>query len=331
MIHLCFQEALSKSDKRTIWENAMEPADIIAQLARRNELPVEAIRAASEDRTRMTSIFVEAIEQFVSEGAKCPATDSIFFIFHLLGDWREKSAYRPLARLLRCSPDLIDDILGGAITDTSHRVMAAVFDGDPKPLYEVILDPDADEYIRSRMLEAIAMVTLNGGLPRAEAARFLRACYSEIDPQEECFVWNGWQSAIALLGLTDLKPLVEQAFKRESISRMWLNFQDFEEDLQKGIDDPASLIRGDDNDFTLFGDTIEELSRWSCFNPEPPKFEFNRKPEQSRNIPRLSLPASCEPVSTVPATNPYKNVGRNDPCPCGSGKKFKKCCLTAAA
>ncbi len=21
------------------------------------------------------------------------------------------------------------------------------------------------------------------------------------------------------------------------------------------------------------------------------------------------------------------NVGRNDPCPCGSGKKYKKCCL----
>ena len=22
-----------------------------------------------------------------------------------------------------------------------------------------------------------------------------------------------------------------------------------------------------------------------------------------------------------------KKIGRNDPCPCGSGKKFKKCCL----
>ena len=22
-----------------------------------------------------------------------------------------------------------------------------------------------------------------------------------------------------------------------------------------------------------------------------------------------------------------KKVGRNDPCPCGSGRKFKKCCL----
>jgi preprotein translocase subunit SecA len=25
------------------------------------------------------------------------------------------------------------------------------------------------------------------------------------------------------------------------------------------------------------------------------------------------------------ASNPYKNVGRNDPCPCGSGKKYKRC------
>jgi uncharacterized protein YecA (UPF0149 family) len=29
-------------------------------------------------------------------------------------------------------------------------------------------------------------------------------------------------------------------------------------------------------------------------------------------------------VRTVP------KVGRNDPCPCGSGKKYKKCCLGAA-
>ncbi len=24
------------------------------------------------------------------------------------------------------------------------------------------------------------------------------------------------------------------------------------------------------------------------------------------------------------------NIGRNDPCPCGSGKKYKKCCLSTA-
>ena len=31
------------------------------------------------------------------------------------------------------------------------------------------------------------------------------------------------------------------------------------------------------------------------------------------------------PVPTVP------KIGRNDPCPCGSGKKFKKCCVDQPA
>ncbi len=32
-----------------------------------------------------------------------------------------------------------------------------------------------------------------------------------------------------------------------------------------------------------------------------------------------------QPAAPVPPPTP-KKVGRNDPCPCGSGKKYKKCC-----
>jgi hypothetical protein len=28
-----------------------------------------------------------------------------------------------------------------------------------------------------------------------------------------------------------------------------------------------------------------------------------------------------------PIVNDQPKVGRNDPCPCGSGKKYKKCCM----
>ncbi|HPG42158.1 MAG TPA: anaerobic sulfatase maturase [bacterium] len=31
---------------------------------------------------------------------------------------------------------------------------------------------------------------------------------------------------------------------------------------------------------------------------------------------------------TIKAVVPAANIGRNDPCPCGSGKKYKKCCMT---
>ena len=302
----------------------MDAGELLAQLAFQKRLPIEAIRAASTDRARVAPILVHAIEQFLSPGGDRSAEDSLFFIFHLLGDWREKSAYRPLARLLRCPCDDLDEIFGGAITETTHRVMAAVFDGDPRPLYEVILDPDADEFVRSRMLEVIAMVTLRGEMPRTEAVRFLRACYSELE-QNECWVWYGWQSAIALLGLVELKPLVEQAFSRGFISIGWLRFEHFEQDLRQGIDDPAALIRQSDGEYDLFGDTIEELSTWYCFQPEDTRV----RPEDTRRREREDVRPNVVLWRAGTAVNRYKSVGRNDPCPCGSGRKFKKCCLTA--
>ncbi|MBM78373.1 MAG: zinc chelation protein SecC [Crocinitomicaceae bacterium] len=35
-------------------------------------------------------------------------------------------------------------------------------------------------------------------------------------------------------------------------------------------------------------------------------------------------PSCCEPSN--PYKRGYEKVGRNSPCPCGSGRKFKKCC-----
>ena len=32
-------------------------------------------------------------------------------------------------------------------------------------------------------------------------------------------------------------------------------------------------------------------------------------------------------IGNMPVENTEPMIGRNDPCPCGSGKKYKKCCL----
>jgi hypothetical protein len=279
-------------------------------------LPVEAIRTADAHREYVAPIFLDVIEAYLLEDARPSIEQALFFIFHMLGHWREKPAYRPLAKLLSRPADEIDVIFGGATTETPHRVMAAVFDGDPQPLYDVILNREADEFVRSRMCEALAMVTLRGEMPRAEAERFLRACYSDLEAEDSgCFVWNGWQSAIAALGLIELKPLVQQAFEREYIDPSILNFQHFERHLQRALETPASPWDNAD-EFALFGDTIEELSSWYAFRPE----YLNR--EKGEAV------ARAKPWSPqVPAVNPHKGVGRNDPCPCGSRKKFKKCCL----
>ncbi|WP_305322530.1 DUF1186 domain-containing protein [Bradyrhizobium sp.] len=290
----------------------MDPIRVIAELSEAVRLPVAAIRAAQADREAMVPAFLRTLDDFLSlEGPASP--DALFYIFHLLGEWREKSAYWPLAVLLRLPPDVLDSILGDSITETSHRVMAAVFDDDPKPLHEIIRDPEADEYVRAKMLQTVVMLTWRGKLPREATAAFLRDCFSQLEPREDCFVWSGWIDAVAWLGLTELKPLVQQAFLRGSIDPEWLEFRDFEEDLQYSVDHPDAEPLHPDGELTLFGETVAELSKWVDLNPQTPT---NDTPEWEPGF------------LGMPVRDPLRNVGRNDPCPCGSGKKYKKCCLT---
>jgi uncharacterized protein YecA (UPF0149 family) len=58
----------------------------------------------------------------------------------------------------------------------------------------------------------------------------------------------------------------------------------------------------------------------------PSPIEFDLALEPRRVFERLAWRAGS---STKPAPTPTK-VGRNDPCPCGAGKKVKKCCGKAA-
>jgi hypothetical protein len=169
----------------------MEPLQIFEGLSERGRLPVEAIHAARECRAVMVPLFLERIERFTSSDrpAADPEADSLFLAFHLLGEWREKTAYRPLAKFLR-SP-WVELALGEGITSTVHRVMAAVFDGDSEPLREIVQDANADEFVRKRSFDAMTMLTMSGDSPHGDMIKFLETCFSELRPQQDCYVWQG--------------------------------------------------------------------------------------------------------------------------------------------
>ena len=307
----------------------MDAAAIIDGLTRYRRLPVAAIEAARETPAFMAAEFVRLIESHPHHQEDADeGQPSILLIFHLLGEWRERSAYRPLANLLRRSD--IDDLLGDALTETAPSVMAAVFDGDPQPIYDIILDQAADEFARSVMFDTLIILVREGLLPRAEVERFLVRCFSDLRPIQSNFAWSGWQEAVALLGLAELKPLVKQVFDRGGIEQMWMSYRDFEEDLADALDRPDAPRRYDRDRYRLFGDTIEVLSTWYGFSQkyldEQRKYLVNQRRYEREDARKNDLVYAMEDP-TSPFINPSRDVGRNDPCPCGSGKKYKKCCL----
>src|SRR6516162_314072 len=75
----------------------------------------------------MLPLFLDELEGYPAlEPSARGKPTPLFFIFHLLGEWREEAAYRPLARLLILPDDEIDTIFGDGITTTSPRVGATL-------------------------------------------------------------------------------------------------------------------------------------------------------------------------------------------------------------
>jgi hypothetical protein len=95
--------------------------------------------------------------------------------------------------------------------------------------------------------------------------------------------------------------------------------QDIDESFAKGEDDP----------------------QWARFENPWRFYEPERIAERQQRWAEESRTAAAEDFDDTPARapapeieDPYlrkqPKIGRNDPCPCGSGKKFKKCCMNGA-
>lgn len=125
------------------------------------------------------------------------------------------------------------------------------------------------------------------------------------------------RSSVNLRAYGQRDPLVE--YKREGL-RLFKEMEEaiqntIEENLKK-LEDPARLasesVAGGVKSAGAFTDVQKqaELITSSANSDTPPL------------TPPLVQGRGTGPVSSDPK---FKNVGRNDPCPCGSGKKFKKC------
>lgn len=51
--------------------------------------------------------------------------------------------------------------------------------------------------------------------------------------------------------------------------------------------------------------------------------------EQPQKMVAVDVKEFMAKMRTKPILRDYKKIGRNDPCPCGSGKKYKNCCLAS--
>jgi hypothetical protein len=316
--------------------------DALATAPARRTLPRTAMQQAVERWDEVGSVLLALLEATAQDGDAAERTCEILFpAIFLIAQVRDTRALRPLCRLA-ANGELLDDVFGDVVTEDLHVILARLYDGDQAPLRSLIEDADADEFARDAALGAIVWLTATGRIERDETARYLRDMHAILQTQEPSFVWHGWQQGIARLGLEELVPLVEEAFAREWVDPSWLELADFQADLRAALEATDPTTGFDDCDDARYDDAASYLSGWSAFQPDVTRPPIPRplpnRPWSETVFPsggamsgnRLGQPDFATGAgmgSGEPVRNPYRHVGRNDPCPCGSGKKFKKCCL----
>ncbi|MGN7126277.1 DUF1186 domain-containing protein [Methylorubrum thiocyanatum] len=276
-------------------------AELVAVLTEETHLPAEALKRAVQAPETIAEPVLALLERAAedADAIEDEETNLLFWGLHALAAARDTRVFPPLMRLMRQDGEAVDGLLGDAATETLPAVIASTFDGDTAALARLILDSAADDFLRNSAFNALGFLTRQRRIPLEEAEALLVRFDEARAAVEEAPAWIGWEEAIAYLGLTGLAPRVEAARRDGRITDEFSDLPWFRKALRHASAEPPDLGAFDAHRYTYLDDPVGALA-WTAES------------------------------YGQPVTNPFKDVGRNDPCPCGSGKKYKKCCLNAA-
>ncbi len=177
--------------------------------------------------------------------------------------------------------------------------------------------------------------TYKGILTTDEDFQYTADALEALDPQQ--VIDELYSRAMKILDAREAEygPQIMRELERvvllKNVDRLWMDHIDAMEDLKRGIGlrsyaqhDPVVEYRIEG--FEMFDEMVNEIRTDTArmiltvrirSAQEAPKREQVAKPAES---------AGDGTDVKRPVVRKHAKVGRNDPCPCGSGLKYKKCC-----
>ena len=297
----------------------MEIAEILHQLERATgKFPRAAVEAAVACREQIIPELLRILQDVVDRAAQLDAEGDYMahlYAMFLLAQFREPRAYPLVVRLALLPGDLQYSFCGDFITSDLGQVLASVCGGELEGIQSVIENEDADQWARGAALGSLVTLVAAGQKTREEIV-MLRGKLA----RQWSHVWDELVCCSCDIYPEELIEDIEQAYKERLVDPGYIGFDDVQRDLTMGKD--GVLARLADNPHRrLVEDTIQEMRWWACFRDDRPS-RVEGTAQASAKSKRTAL--TTRAFAPIKKTKP--KIGRNEPCTCGSGKKYKKCC-----
>jgi hypothetical protein len=295
------------------------------------EFPGQAVSAAIEKREEIVPELLKIISDTIRDAEELASDPHPSFIPHLsamylLAQFREKRAYPLIVDFFSLPGDIPRRLTEDFITEDLARVLASVCGGDISLIKEMIENPGIDEFSRSAAIESLLEMVAAGEMSRDDVMAYFQELFRGKLEREESYVWHSLIECSGSLCPEEVWENILEAYDDELVDSFEIDLEGVESQVDAGKEAAMAnlhtVCRG------LIDDAVEEMA-WLYFPEEEVKLPPVQRDFEERMIPGFyedSLPEVDE-IDNMPIIQKGAKVGRNDPCPCGSGKKYKKCCL----
>lgn len=280
--------------------------------------PAEAILAAKENWQEFLPIIIQLMEKFHEEALTEQENHLLFIGILLLVEMQQYDQYEAFIAL--CDGDdeyaaPLGRILGDSVTEGLSSYFYILANGKHKPLEKLLLSQTCGEYIRNSALDAIFAQYESGQLARDTLSTLVERLLVLYKEQNEYYLLGSLADLLINYQWKVYQPAILALFHENYIESFSLSKVSIEKwqmaDKNEGVL-ASGFVKKELN-------VLKEISRWICYQPASQKMLAQKKDKNSHLTIKTLVPKSN--------TLGQKEPGRNDPCHCGSGKKYKKCCI----
>jgi len=233
------------------------------------------------------------------------------FVLLLLAKLREKRAFPYVVRLCSLPYKALEDFGSQVIIKYTTELLVSTFNGDCNALYSLVTNQHLYHFSRSWALLAYVTLYKHDMMSREHILKVFSDLFTELY-DDFSLVPSMLVGCCDYVHATELSEQIDNYFLNDMVDPRIISQDKIKKSFVLSKKDALKKLREDTPDLFFVND-IEGFSK-RLFERDQHDCDHDRQDQYNA-------------FGTGSRSRSSFKVGRNDPCLCRSGKKYKKCCL----
>lgn len=286
------------------------------------QLPRESL---IEDLRKVLRDSIDNFDFFRERGWTEQESDFVMHAFWLLADLKDESTLEDVLEVLRQDSDYLDYWFNDFLTEDLWEVIFHIGGNSLERLKSFALEPEPYTFAKIAVCTAVEQIPLHQPSRREEVVEWYRSIFEhflsleENDPLLDGDYIASIASDIISFEGSELIPLVQRL---DDKGLLFHGIAGTAEDIAAWIE-KGGLSRSKRPVYSSIFDRYQKaLKTWHYY-----RIKYDEDYRERNKSPKRDPMSHSEFLSRKGTFQRTKSkVGRNAPCPCGSGKKYKRCC-----